>query len=95
MRACTPNSGSGIGGLALAVALSRLGVDREVEVDIYEATTKLAQVGAGITLWPRGWEILEQLGVAATLAVHDSVPADEVANRDDGERSSVQCDVER
>ncbi|KAF5318625.1 hypothetical protein D9619_010713 [Psilocybe cf. subviscida] len=70
--------GSGIGGLALAVALSRLGVDKAVDIDIYEATTKLAQVGAGITLWPRGWEILELLGVGAALSVHDSISADEV-----------------
>ncbi|KAF5318623.1 hypothetical protein D9619_010719 [Psilocybe cf. subviscida] len=66
--------GSGIGGLALAVALSRLGVDELVEVDIYEATTKLAQVGAGITLWPRGWEILEKLGLGPALSAY-SVPA--------------------
>lgn len=78
------DSGSGIGGLALAVALTRLGVDQKVEVDIYEATTKLAQVGAGITLWPRGWEVLKLLGLDERLFAH-AMPVDEGTQRDTSE----------
>jgi 2-polyprenyl-6-methoxyphenol hydroxylase-like FAD-dependent oxidoreductase len=86
------DSGSGIGGLALSVALSRLGVDKAIEVDVYEATTKMAQVGAGITLYPRGWEILKQLGLESALSAY-SATADEVSQRDNGEPSSLQCDT--
>lgn len=87
------DSGSGIGGLALAVALSRLGVDKAVEVDIYEATTKLAQVGAGITLWPRGWEILKQLGLESALSAYSATADVEVSQRDNGEPSSSRCNA--
>jgi len=59
--------GGGIGGLALAVALSHLNLEEFIQVDIYESTAKLTQVGAGITLWPRGWEILKSMGLEASL----------------------------
>jgi len=64
-------SGAGIGGLTLATALSRF-CPKEIEshqlqVDVYESTAKLTEVGAGITIWPRGWEIIKQLGLAETL----------------------------
>ncbi|PPQ92525.1 hypothetical protein CVT25_010358 [Psilocybe cyanescens] len=60
--------GGGIGGLALAVALSRLKVDEYLQIDIYESTAKLTQVGAGIMIWPRGWEIVQSMGLEASLA---------------------------
>ncbi|KAF8197066.1 FAD/NAD(P)-binding domain-containing protein [Pholiota molesta] len=60
--------GGGIGGLALAAAISHLEVDYAIQVDIYEAAAKMTQVGAGITLWPRGWEILKDLGMENDLA---------------------------
>ncbi|KAF8966624.1 FAD/NAD(P)-binding domain-containing protein [Flammula alnicola] len=62
--------GGGIGGLTLAVAISRLNIDKFIQVDIYEAAAKLTQVGAGISLWPRGWEILKDLGLDDDLAPH-------------------------
>jgi len=60
--------GGGIGGLTLAVALSRLALDSLVEVDIYESTAELTQIGAGITLCPRGWEIIKDLSLDKDLA---------------------------
>ncbi|KAF8894212.1 salicylate hydroxylase [Gymnopilus junonius] len=59
--------GAGIGGLTLAVALSHLELEDYVEVTIYESTSELKQVGAGITVWPRGWEILKNMGLEASL----------------------------
>jgi salicylate hydroxylase len=66
------NRGGGIGGLTLAVALSRIqpSIDfiNNVEVDIYEASSQITQIGTGITLWPRAWKILvEQLGLGPPL----------------------------
>jgi len=77
--------GGGIGGLTLAVALSRIqpSIDliNAAEIDIYEASSKLTQIGAGITLWPRAWKILEQLGLGPSLLRHlppdQQVPDDE------------------
>lgn len=63
-------SGGGIGGLTLAVALSRLNLEDHIQVDIYESAPKLTQIGAGITFWPRGWKILEKLGLESALASH-------------------------
>lgn len=67
--------GGGIGGLTLAVALSRIqpSIDlvNAVEIDIYEASSELTQIGTGITLWPRAWKILvEQLGLGPSLLGH-------------------------
>ncbi|KAH9478727.1 Salicylate hydroxylase [Psilocybe cubensis] len=67
--------GGGIGGLTLAVALSHLNLDKHIQVDIYESTAKLTQVGAGITIWPRGREILKNIGVEASLA--ERLPGDQ------------------
>ena len=66
------NRGGGIGGLTLAVALSRIqpSIDfiNDVEIDIYEASSQFTQIGTGITLWPRAWKILvEQLGLGPSL----------------------------
>ncbi|PPR03585.1 hypothetical protein CVT26_006126 [Gymnopilus dilepis] len=62
--------GGGIGGLTLAVALSRLGLEDLIEVDIYESAPELTQVGAGITFWPRAWKILRDLGLEEALIRH-------------------------
>ncbi|KAF8955136.1 salicylate hydroxylase [Flammula alnicola] len=67
-KAQLPCSGGGIGGLSLAVALSKLGLNEALEIDIYEAVTTLAQVGAGITVWPRAWDILTKLGLEKPLS---------------------------
>ena len=58
--------------MTLAVALSHIqpSIDliNALEIDIYEASSELTQIGAGITLWPRAWKILvEQLGLGPSL----------------------------
>lgn len=50
------------------MALNKLGLNDVVEIDIYEAATKLAQVGAGITVWPRAWDVLTKLGLEKPLS---------------------------
>lgn len=52
----------------MAVALSKLQlVDDLIQLDIYESTKKLTQIGAGIMMWPRGWEIMRSFGLEASL----------------------------
>lgn len=38
-----------------------------IDIDIYEAAAKLTQVGAGITLLPRTWEMLDKLGLSDSM----------------------------
>ena len=52
--------GGGIGGLAAAVALRRIGV----EVEVHERAPELAEVGAGLSLWSNAVQALRRLGVA-------------------------------
>jgi len=51
----------------LGVALTKLKVEEHVQIDIYESASKLTQVGAGITFWPRGWEIMKNMGLEDSL----------------------------
>ncbi|KAF9553098.1 hypothetical protein CPC08DRAFT_714057 [Agrocybe pediades] len=59
--------GGGMGGLALAVALSKLKLEDHLDINIYESASKLTEVGAGITFWPRGWEIMRKMGLEEFL----------------------------
>lgn len=53
-------SGGGVGGLTLAFALSR---SPNIRVDVYEAASKFAEIGAGIGVWWRTKEVLTSLGL--------------------------------
>ncbi|EKM57327.1 uncharacterized protein PHACADRAFT_172966 [Phanerochaete carnosa HHB-10118-sp] len=66
--------GGGIGGLVLAVALSRA---PDIDVDVYEAAREFADIGAGVGLWPRPWKIMKALDLAEDLAKVTSVPPED------------------
>ena len=51
--------GGGIGGIATAVALHRIGA----QVSVYERATELREVGAGMMLWPNATRVLRELGL--------------------------------
>jgi 2-polyprenyl-6-methoxyphenol hydroxylase-like FAD-dependent oxidoreductase len=53
-------SGGGIGGLAMAAALRKAGIQSEV----YEQASELREVGAGVGLWSNALASLDQLGAA-------------------------------
>ncbi|KAJ8112562.1 hypothetical protein OPT61_g5094 [Boeremia exigua] len=56
--------GGGPGGLATAIALSRI---PNVEVTVYEQASVLREVGAGISIGPNSWKVLDLLGAAEAL----------------------------
>jgi len=64
--------GAGIGGLTAAIALGRKGID----VEIYERAAELADVGAGISLWPNALKALYQLGMKPALDALSFVSAE-------------------
>ena len=55
--------GAGIGGLTAAIALRQRGI----EVEVYERSAVLSDVGAGISLWANALKALHQLGLKAPL----------------------------
>src|SRR5258708_34313448 len=56
--------GGGIGGLATACALQRQGI----QVTLFERNPELREIGAGLTLWANGVQMLRHLGLADALA---------------------------
>ena len=51
--------GGGIGGITVAIALRRVGVD----VTVYERAPELQEVGSAIPLWTNAFKALQQLGL--------------------------------
>ncbi|KAF9077898.1 salicylate hydroxylase [Rhodocollybia butyracea] len=58
--------GGGLGGLACALALKNC---PRIELDLYEQTTQITEIGAGVAVWPRTWDILKTLGLESDLSV--------------------------
>lgn len=57
-------AGAGMGGRTAAIALLRAGH----QVHIYERAPELAPIGAAISIWPNGVNVLSALGVADAVA---------------------------
>ncbi len=64
--------GGGIGGLTAALSLAAAGF---AEVDVYERSEALGEVGAGIQISPNGSRVLHRLGLAGALAAVAVRPA--------------------
>ena len=62
--------GAGIGGLAAALRLARLGW----EVSVHERAAELGEVGAGLQVGPNGMKVLDGLGVATEVLAHGARP---------------------
>jgi salicylate hydroxylase len=63
--------GGGIGGLTVALALLRRGLD----VEVHEQSTELKEVGAGIQVSANGTRVLHALGLEEALARVQVIPA--------------------
>jgi salicylate hydroxylase len=67
-------AGAGLGGLTLAVALLKRGFD----VDIYEQSPELREVGAGLWISANGSRVLEALGLRKAIEAINLPPEDRV-----------------
>ena len=55
--------GAGMGGLAAAATLARIGI----EAQVYEQASRFARIGAGIQMMPNSMKVLRQIGVEQPL----------------------------
>ena len=75
--------GGGVGGLTLALALRRRGM----ELVVYERAPELREVGAAVALSANGSRVLHNLGLREPLATHGAVPTELIyRNWRDGNR---------
>src|SRR5450432_3603256 len=82
--------GGGIGGLATASALQRQGI----EVAVFERNPELREIGAGLTLWVNGVQVLRQLGLDdALMAVSAHLTHFECWSRQGKRLGSMQLDT--
>jgi 2-polyprenyl-6-methoxyphenol hydroxylase-like FAD-dependent oxidoreductase len=61
--------GGGIGGLAAAVALRRVGL----RASVFERAAEIHEVGAGLTIWSNAVKALRQLGLAETVVARGTI----------------------
>ncbi len=81
--------GCGIGGLSAAIALRRVGFD----VELFEQSTELREVGAGVGLWSNAMSSLDELGVGEALRSGSTPLRIMTAANSRGERLS-RCDLD-
>lgn len=88
-------NGAGIGGLAAAIALRKLGMDAVV----YERAPRFARVGADINLTPNAVHALDGLGVGAALRETAARPTHRISRMwdtgDETSRLPMQEEAER
>lgn len=77
--------GGGIGGLAAAASLARIGVS----VTLVEQASEIAEVGAGLQVSPNGLAVLRALGVEQILDAKGAVQAEAVVLREHQEGKAV------
>ncbi|KAJ6477006.1 FAD/NAD-binding domain-containing protein [Mycena sanguinolenta] len=61
----TLHRGCGIGGLALAAFISNFTQENHggrIAIDIYESKPEVSTIGAGVAIWKRSWQVLQDLG---------------------------------
>jgi 2-polyprenyl-6-methoxyphenol hydroxylase-like FAD-dependent oxidoreductase len=72
--------GGGIGGLAAAVALRRVGI----ESIVFEQVSKMNEVGAGLSIWSNALKAIRELGLEASVMASGSVVEQNVTQTPSG-----------
>ncbi|KAG2126583.1 hypothetical protein DEU56DRAFT_959331 [Suillus clintonianus] len=66
--------GAGIGGLVLAITIGKF-AGRDIHIDLYEAHDTITTAGAGVSLWRRATEIMEELGMYEEMSYVSTKPS--------------------
>lgn len=71
-------SGGGIAGLVTAIALTRLSSEkRDIRIEIFESAQAFSEIGAGIGMSQRPWEVMKTLHLQDALKKIVEVPENE------------------
>src|SRR5882762_4617026 len=73
--------GGGIGGIAAGITLLRAGF----AVKVFERASQLREVGSGVSLWPNGTGILEEMGVLSSILSQGQLGTHFLLRSDSGE----------
>ncbi|KAE9393211.1 FAD/NAD(P)-binding domain-containing protein [Gymnopus androsaceus JB14] len=73
--------GCGIGGLTLAATISKFTSKAQghnaIQIDLYESKNEVSVLGAGVGIWKRSWQVLQDLGFEEELVKRGvKVPVD-------------------
>src|SRR5436853_7348397 len=79
--------GAGMGGLASAAALRRVGID----VTVYEQASQFARLGAGIQIGCNAMKVLRGLGLEARLRAQSFYPRSWNNRRSEERRVGKEC----
>ena len=66
--------GGGIGGLTAAIALFRLNQNKDIKIDVYEGAHAFTEIGAGVGVYKRPWNVLKELGLTEELMKASGMP---------------------
>ena len=78
--------GGGIAGVTLAIALCRLNPKKDIKIDIYEGAHAFTEIGAGVGVCKRPWEVFKKLGLEEELS-----KISKVKTFSDEPRAFIQC----
>lgn len=70
-RTAHRRSGGGISGLCLASVIAKYDRLGKLDVSVYESAPSFGEVGAGVAIWARSFEIIRDLDLEADLAVFE------------------------
>ena len=59
--------------MCLAVALSKF---KDIECHVYEAAQRFREIGAGVMIWTKTWQIIELMGLAEEFSKIAHAPPD-------------------
>jgi len=62
----------------LTTALQHMDKERKLDIRVYEAAPALGEIGAGINLWLRSWDIMRRINLEDTFVkMMEEAPTDE------------------
>ena len=78
--------GGGIAGLVTAISICHFNQHKDIKIDIYEGAHAFTEIGAGVGVCRRPWEVFRKLGLEEELS-----KISKVKTFSDEPRAFIQC----